>query len=339
MKNARKIKWLIAHHPQYLFIRTAEAFQQELDKIIPGQISIEILTMRDYVEKYGDIEEMKIRPPAIRDLEDIDVKAPFVRASNFTDSRKKWDAIFKAIADGKIEFSQTQVTVVAARLNKDFHALDLPFLFQDHDHATRVLDGEIGQELLDDLSKKTEIKGLGFTYSGGYRVIGSKYPITSLDELINSKIVTTTVPTTGFFKNLGADSNTRFKLAAHEVQDLAENGGCVETTYLRFSGKNVLKTNHSMFLTSILTGKKFWNTLTEEQKRAFEISAKKVSKIERKWSIEDAGKYERQAKERNINIYVMAEQDIDKMKQVAKKNYLHNDLDYKPNLVNRILAA
>lgn len=337
MNSARKIKWLIAHQPQYLFVRTAEAFQRELDKVIPGEISIEILTMRDYVEKYGDIEEMKMRPPEIKDLEDIEVKSPFVRSENFDDSRKKWDAIFKAIADGKIEFSQTQVTTVAGRLNKDFSALDLPFLFHDHDHATRVLDGDIGQELLDDLSQKTEIKGLGFTYSGGYRVIGSKYPITSLSELIDSKIVATTVPTVGFFKNLGANSKIRFKLAPHEATDLADNGGCIETTYLRFSGKNVLKTNHSMFLTSILTGNKFWNSLTTKQQEAFTIAAKKVSKIERAWSIEDAEKYENRAKANGINIYEMTEEETARMKEVSKINYTSVDLDFKPNLVKRIL--
>lgn len=337
MKNSRKIKWLIAHQPQYLFVRTAEAFQQELDKIVPDQIEIEILTMKDYIEKYNDIEEMKMRPPAIDGLEDVQVRGPFARSENFHDSRKKWDAIFKAIADGKIEMSQTQVTTVAARLHKDFSALDLPFLFKDHDHATRVLDGEIGDELLSDLAEKTEIKGLGFTYSGGYRVIGSKYPITSLDELIKSKIVATTVPTLGFFQNLGADSKTRFKLSSHEAADLADKGGCIETTYLRFSGKNVLKTNHSMFLTSILTGNKFWDSLTTDQQTAFKIAAKRVAKIERQWSIEDAARYETEAKDKGINIFEMSQQEYASMKEVSKANYINVEHNYKPNLVKRIL--
>ena len=33
-------------------------------------------------------------------------------------------------------------------------AIDLPFLFRDYDHARRVLDGEIGQELLDAIGEK-----------------------------------------------------------------------------------------------------------------------------------------------------------------------------------------
>ena len=38
-----KLKWLIAHHPQYLFVRTAKAFRDELEKRCPGEFDIEIL--------------------------------------------------------------------------------------------------------------------------------------------------------------------------------------------------------------------------------------------------------------------------------------------------------
>ena len=46
------LRWLIAHKPDYLFVRTAEAFQEELDKRCPNQFNIEILTMGKYIKKY-----------------------------------------------------------------------------------------------------------------------------------------------------------------------------------------------------------------------------------------------------------------------------------------------
>jgi hypothetical protein len=52
-----KLKWLIAHRPAYLFVRTAEAFSQELEKLCPGEFEVEILRLTEYFEKYGDIEE------------------------------------------------------------------------------------------------------------------------------------------------------------------------------------------------------------------------------------------------------------------------------------------
>ena len=48
MKN---IKWLIAHQPEYLFLRTAKAFAKMLEEVAP-QYKIEILTTDQYKDKY-----------------------------------------------------------------------------------------------------------------------------------------------------------------------------------------------------------------------------------------------------------------------------------------------
>ena len=43
MSNPVVLRWLIAHQPAYLFVRTAKAFAKELDKLLPGQFEIEVL--------------------------------------------------------------------------------------------------------------------------------------------------------------------------------------------------------------------------------------------------------------------------------------------------------
>ena len=63
------LRWLIAHQPAYLFIRTAEAFREELEKRCPNQFNIEILTMGQYIKHYGDIPELIWRPAAANGLE------------------------------------------------------------------------------------------------------------------------------------------------------------------------------------------------------------------------------------------------------------------------------
>ena len=77
-----------------------------------------------------------------------------------------------------------------------------------------------------------------------------------------------TLPSNQLFADLGSTTIDKPLSTPQDYADLAENEGAVETTYLRFSGKYVLKTEHSMFLTSILTGDGFWNTLTQEQQDA-----------------------------------------------------------------------
>lgn len=321
-QTPKKLRWLIAHQPAYLFVRTAEAFANELEKRCPGEFEIEILTMKDYIQKYGDIPEMRLKPGSVRGIEEgagSKDHGVFVQGE-WSDAKVKWKAVFDGMRKEKFHLSQTQVTVIGGHLDPMFATLDLPFLFDSHDHVSTVLDGEIGDSLLAEMGEKTKIKGLGFTYSGGYRIVGSNHPIDSLEEL-KSVNITTTPMTKNFFKKFAADAESRLNQKIEEIAQSAEQGGAVETTYLRFSGKNILKTNHSMFLTSILVGGEFFNTLTETQQQAFRESAKIVAKLERQWSLDDAAKYEQEAVSKGIDIREITEEETAVMREAAPAQY------------------
>ena len=59
MKTPKKITWVIAHKPEHLFIRTTEAFKEEIEKILPGHFEIEVLKINEYVEKYNKYPQLK----------------------------------------------------------------------------------------------------------------------------------------------------------------------------------------------------------------------------------------------------------------------------------------
>ncbi len=61
-------------------------------------------------------------------------------------------------------------------------ALDLPFLFRDYDHARTTLDGEIGQELLDQM-RDADLVGLAWTENGFRHVTNSQRPIRTPEDL------------------------------------------------------------------------------------------------------------------------------------------------------------
>lgn len=342
MTERRKVRWLIAHYPLYLFVRTAKVFTEELDKLLPGQFEIEVHTIDSYIEQYKQLEEMAILPPQIAGLEEPvkgNAKKEALQVGDYKQVKAKWDAVFRGLSEGNFEMSQTQVSIVGHYLHSNFSALDLPFLFNDHDHVTRTLDGEIGDSMCQDLADKTDIRGLAFTYSGGYRVIGSTHEITNISELANTKFMTSTAPSTVLFEAAGANPMGRGIADVEDFGDLA-NGGAIETTYLRFTGKHVLKTDHSMFLTTILTGTKFWDSLTEEQQEAFKIAAKRVAKIERIWSVDDAAKYEQDAESKGIKIVDISEEDKAKLRKAAKESYIKvKRLNVDPALVKRIIIA
>jgi TRAP-type transport system periplasmic protein len=268
-----------------LFIRAAKVFAAEVNARAPEQLEIEVMTMSEYSQKYnGGVLVTK------HELVDL-------------------------LDSGKIEMSQTY-TITLGKINKDFFALDLPFLFKDHDHASRVFEGDVGAGLLDSLQETKKIKGLAFTYSGGFRIIPGNEPVARIEDLRGIKVRTSHSPVAiETFKTLGAD------VVPMELEELSENLGSAnvaigESTYPRVYAlghdkvsKVINHTEHSLFLTSILIGTDFWNTLSAELQAVVAESAKVAARYERVISIDDVAKTQARAEADGIEVIKMSKEE------------------------------
>jgi len=86
------------------------------------------------------------------------------------------------------------------------NVVDLPFLFRDKDHAYKVLDGEIGQELLQKFEPEGII-GLAFWENGFRHVTNSKRPINTPEDMEGLKLRTMKNRVhVAAFKELGVDA-------------------------------------------------------------------------------------------------------------------------------------
>lgn len=81
---------------------------------------------------------------------------------------------------GGIDFARVSLAVIADEVPV-LNVLQLPFLYEDAAHMWRILDGEIGQELLDTLLED-ELVGLSW-YDAGARSFYSTKPIRELADL------------------------------------------------------------------------------------------------------------------------------------------------------------
>ena len=70
-----------------------------------------------------------------------------------------------------------------------FKALSLPFLFSDYEHVYKVLDGEIGQELLEGLEENNMIQ-LAYWENGLRQFTNSRRPIEKPEDLVGLKFRT-----------------------------------------------------------------------------------------------------------------------------------------------------
>jgi TRAP-type C4-dicarboxylate transport system substrate-binding protein len=311
MTGPKIVSWVIAHEPVHLFVRTARAFADEIEKTSKGKLVVEILTVSDYLKKDDS-------------------------ASLSPDGSLSFGHIFNALEDGRIAMSQT-ATSVFGLINKNFFALDLPFLFRDHDHVSAVMEGPTGRELCESLSEKSGIRGLAFTYSGGYRVIGSNRPVDTLTALQNSSVRINTNPVNYVtMKALG--SNPKKLLKNGYGYDEIEPGSMdvTETTYLRFKGKHILKTQHNLYMTTIAVSSKFWDELDAETQELFQAAALKAAQIERQWSIEDCDKFERECIENGIEIHELTASERAQFEEMTKSVYQDVEDWFSPGLVDKL---
>jgi TRAP-type C4-dicarboxylate transport system substrate-binding protein len=310
--SKKHIKWVLAHEPIELFIRAAKVFADEVNTRAPGQLEIEVMTMGEYANKYNN--GVSVDKHSLVDLLD----------------------------SGAIQMSQTY-TITLGKINKDFFALDLPFLFKDHDHASRVFDGVVGTELLDSLQESKKVKGLAFTYSGGFRIIPGNEPVAKIEDLRGMKMRTSFSPVAiETFKTLGAD------VIPMELEELSENLGSAnvtvgESTYPRVYAlghdkvsKVINHTEHSLFLTSILIGTDFWNTLSSELQSIVSESAKAAARYERTLSIDDIALVQARAEADGIEVIKMSSEEKLRFAESTKVVYDTFADYFTPGLVDKI---
>jgi TRAP-type C4-dicarboxylate transport system substrate-binding protein len=257
------IKWVLAHEPIDIFIRAAEKFKEVVDAKAPGQFEIEVLTLSEYSDKYnGGITEDTANRISKHDLLD------------------HMDA-------GRIEMSQ-MYTYVLSKFNNDLDALDMPFLFRDHEHAAKVFEGPIGEELLAGYAKNSNIQGMAFTYSGGFINMPVNKKVASLSEMAGVKVRVSNSPVAAAtWAALGAEP---VPMDVEKVADGIREGaiGAGESSWPRIYAcqqnevaESILEPNHRLLLTNIIINKDFLAGLTPEQQRVMKEAALEAGRFER----------------------------------------------------------
>ena len=308
----RTIRWVLAHEPYDLFLRAAEKFAAEVSEKTHGEIIIEVLGLTEYTEKYLNGQELDRYK--IKDL----------------------------VNDGTIEMSQMYTTTLGL-VDQDMFVLDMPFLFKDHAHAARVLDGTVGQQLMDQLASKSEIKGLAFTYSGGFRAIIGNKVIEAIEDLQGMRIRVAYSPVAeATMRAFGADP------VVMPIEHLADALGkktvdCGESTYPRIysmrqneTASVINHTEHSLFLTTIIMNKPLWNELTIDQQKIFSDAALSAAHIERAESLEDIDITRNRAVKDGIQVVDLSDSVKVQLQELSAQVYTELDSYFQPGLIDQI---
>jgi TRAP-type C4-dicarboxylate transport system substrate-binding protein len=321
MEKVTKIRWVVAHDPLYLFLRAAEDFQAEVNaRSKDHKIEVEIMTPTQYADRYG-----------------------WPETENANNDEFRFNQLYTLMQEGKIEMSQLVTTNLAAKFNKNMHVLDLPFLFKDHDHATRALEGEPGQKILNSFTPESKIRGLAFTYSGGFRCLPVSAKIKSLAELSGQPIRAGMNPVAReTFAAIGVEPKSMELAAINTAVEQGEIIGgesafpriypCEQNTF----SKTVLDTGHSLFLTSIIVSEGFWNGLSPELQQIISEAAVAAGRTERQRSIEDGEDTKVKLAAEGIDVVKLSDKDQEEFK--ARTEYLYDKFNgwFSPGLVDSI---
>jgi tripartite ATP-independent transporter DctP family solute receptor len=198
----------------------------------------------------------------------------------------------------------------------ELNVFNLPFMFRDAAHMEKVIDGEIGDELMKKLSDHPTagLIGLAWMNAGTRNVYNAKKPVRSIDDLKGLKIrmmgnpifVDTMNSLGGNGVSMGFDQLINAMQTG--VVDGAENNYPTYTSgqHYRYA-KYFSLTEHLMIPEILVFSKRVWNTLSKEDQELIRKTAKEAQQEQRKLWYEMEEKSVKEMKEAGVEILPVAD--------------------------------
>jgi tripartite ATP-independent transporter DctP family solute receptor len=190
---------------------------------------------------------------------------------------------------GAIDLNRTNVALIGTFVPA-VRVLALPFLFRSVEHLEKVLDGPIGNEILDSFEPYGFV-GLAFYDSGARSIYNSVHPVRTLADLKGLRIrVQQSELSSDMMKALGADPvalpyGQVLTGLATKLIDGAENNwpSFITTDHYKHAGFYTL-TEHSMSPEVLVMSRKAWQGLSADDQKMFRDAARQSSQFMReKW--------------------------------------------------------
>ena len=210
---------------------------------------------------------------------------------------------------GAIDLNRTNVALIGTFVPA-MNVLAMPFLFRSIEHLERVLDGPIGNEILNSFEPYGFV-GLTFYDSGARSVYNSVRPIRSIADMHGLRIrVQQSQLMSDMIRALGAEpielpyGQVRTGLATKLI-DGAENNwpSFVTTDHYKYAGYYTL-TEHTMSPEVLVMSLKAWSSLSAEDRKIFRDAALESSRFMReRWrDLEEQSR--RQAESAGVTIVI-----------------------------------
>lgn len=228
-----------------------------------------------------------------------------------------------AIQGGTLEMASMNSGILASEV-KEFAIFDFPFMFASPQEADAVCDGPFGKMMNAKLEAKG-IVGLAYWELGFRDITNSRHPIRTVDDIKGLKLrVIPNAINVDWVKALDANPTP---LAFPEVYSALEQKAIdgqenpvtvIDANKFYEVQKYLAITNHQYNPQSIIISKKFWDTLTADEKKILEDAAIQAGSYERKLSREQAGTALADLKKHGMEVSEFSPAEMEKFREKMK---------------------
>jgi tripartite ATP-independent transporter DctP family solute receptor len=179
--------------------------------------------------------------------------------------------VVEQVQSGAVQMTRVSLGIVGPVV-PDVNVFNLPFIFRDHAHMRKIIDGEIGQEILDKISNSNFNMVALAWMDGGTRNLYTKKPVRQISDLKGMKIRVQGNPL--FIDTINAMGGNGIAMATGEifsalqtgVIDGAENNPPTMLEHNHYqNAKFYTLTEHLILPEPVVMAKTTWEKLSPEQ--------------------------------------------------------------------------
>jgi TRAP-type transport system periplasmic protein len=228
-----------------------------------------------------------------------------------------------AIQGGTLEMASMNSGIFASVV-KDFAIYDFPFLFGNPKEADAVVDGPFGKSLHAKLEEKGMV-GLAYYELGFRQITNSKRPITKVEDIAGLKLRVIPNPiNVDWVSALGANPTPLpFPELYAALEQKAVDGQ--ENPFATINGaklyevqKHLAITNHQYNPQSVVISKKFWDSLSADEKKIVQDAAIESAKYQREQSRSAAAGILENLKKNGMQITELPPAEVAKLREKVK---------------------
>lgn len=212
-------------------------------------------------------------------------------------------------------------TATLVGITKEMALWDTPFLFNSAKEADTVLDGPIGQKVMDKLQEKGLV-GLVYWENGFRNLTNSKRPVTKLEDLDGIKLrVMQNEVYLDSFKLMGANAiplpfSELFSALETKTVDGQENPYNTILSSKFYEVQKYLSVTNHVYSPWIMTvSKKWWDQLSKDEQKVLLDAAKASRDFERKDTRDEAAKAIADLKAKGMAVNEVAPQEVNRMRE------------------------